>query len=79
MIDDMRTTITLDDDVAAAVRRLRQEEGLGMREAVNRLLRAGIAAEPPPRSYEHRSSDLGLKVDVADIGAVLDLLDDEDG
>jgi hypothetical protein len=33
----------------------------------------------PPRSYEHRSSDLGLKVDVADIGAVLDLLDDEDG
>jgi hypothetical protein len=72
----MRTTFTLDDDVAAAVERLRREEGLGISEAVNRLIRAGMARPPVRQRYVHRSSDLGLTVDVTDIGAVLDVLDD---
>lgn len=72
----MRTTFTLDDDVAAEVERLRREEGIGISEAVNRLIRAGLAAPRPRRGYKHRSADLGLKVDVSDIGAVLDLLDE---
>src|SRR4051794_32418857 len=40
----MRTTVTLADDVAAAVDRLRREEGLGLSEAVNKLARAGLTA-----------------------------------
>jgi hypothetical protein len=72
----MRTTFTLDDDVAAEVERLRREEGIGISEAVNRLIRAGLAAPRPRPRYKHRSADLGLKVDVSDIGAVLDLLDE---
>ena len=73
----MRTTFTLDDDVAAAVERLRREEGIGVSEAVNRLIRAGMV-EPKRRTvYRHRAADLGLRVDVTDIGAVLELLDSD--
>lgn len=73
----MRTTFTLDHDVAAEVDRLRRQEGLGLSEAVNALIRAGMARREPQTPYRHRSVDLGLKIDVADVGAVLDLLDDE--
>lgn len=72
----MRTTFTLDDDVVAEVERLRREEGIGISEAVNRLIRQGLASPRPRRRYEHRSADVGLRVDVTDIGAVLDLLDE---
>lgn len=72
----MRTTFTLDDDVAAEVERLRREEGIGISDAVNRLIRQGLARPTRRRKYEHRSAPIGLKVDVRDIGAVLDVLDD---
>jgi hypothetical protein len=74
----MRTTFTLDADVAAAVEKLRREEGIGISEAVNRLIRGGMARPAKRPRYRHRSADLGLKVDVSDIGAVLDLLDEPD-
>lgn len=73
----MRTTFTLDDDVAAEVERLRRAEGIGISEAVNRLIRAGLSRPQRRRPYEHRSADVGLRVDVTDIGAVLDALDDD--
>jgi Arc/MetJ family transcription regulator len=73
----MRTTITLDDDVSAEVERLRRETGVGASEAVNQLIRAGMSNAQPRFSYEHRSADVGLKVDVTNVAAVLDLLDDE--
>lgn len=72
----MRTTFTLDDDVAAEVERLRREEGLGISEAVNRLIRAGLAAPKKRSTYKHRSVDLGLKVDVTDVASVLEILDE---
>lgn len=73
----MRTTFTLDDDVAAEVERLRRTEGIGISEAVNRLIRAGLARPRRRQPYQHRSADVGLRVDVTDIGAVLDDLDDD--
>lgn len=44
----MRTTLTLDDDVAAALGRRRAERGTGLRREVNELLRAGLAAVSRP-------------------------------
>lgn len=38
----MRTTVSLADDVAAAVQRLRKERSIGLSEAVNELIRAGL-------------------------------------
>ena len=73
----MRTTLSLDDDVAAAVKEVRRTQGIGLSEAVNHLVRRGMLASDPPSSYEHRPVDLGLKIDVANIADVLELLDGE--
>lgn len=72
----MRTTCTLDDDVMAAVSRLQREEGVGISEAVNRLIRHALASSPRREPYEHQVADVGITVDVSDIGAVLELLDE---
>ena len=37
----MRTTVTLDEDVAAAIERVRRERSIGLSEAVNTLVRPG--------------------------------------
>lgn len=53
MVRCMRTTLTLDDDVAAMIRRLRREKDDSLKELVNRALREGLKTlegEPrPPR------------------------------
>jgi hypothetical protein len=48
----MRTTLTLDDDVAARLDRLRKARGLGLKQAVNEALRAGLARseQRPPKA-----------------------------
>ncbi|MGY1673100.1 ribbon-helix-helix protein, CopG family [Geodermatophilus sp. SYSU D00710] len=71
----MRTTVTLDDDVAAAIERLRREEGLGVSEAVNRLVRAGLVPRRAVRPFRQRTAELAFTVDVRNVGDVLDLLD----
>jgi hypothetical protein len=74
----MRTTITVADDVAAEMERLRREEGLGPSEALNTLARRGMARPTADVSYHHRPAALGLKVEVANVGEILDLLDEDD-
>lgn len=113
----MQTTIILDEDVAAAVDNFSRQEGVGISEAVNRLIRQVAResyAHPPdeifdadeavpadtdlrpdeqtppdeildadeaifPRKpYVHRTADLGLRMDVSNIGEVLEFLDATD-
>jgi hypothetical protein len=72
----MRTTVTLDDDVAAAVQRLRDERHIGLSEAINDLARAGLAAAPQRRrAFKQRTADLGLRVDVSNVAEALERLD----
>ncbi len=77
----MRTTITLDDDVAAAVARRRAERGTRLREEINELLRAGLSTTSRPaaedESYELPTYDPGRRL-IADDRAMKSLLDDED-
>jgi hypothetical protein len=75
----MRTTVTLDPDVAAELERMRREDGVGLSEALNLLARRALALRPQRRLYEPRTVDLGLSIDVSNIGDVLDLLDGDDG
>ena len=74
----MRTTLTLQEDVAAAVDRLRRSEGIGVSEAVNRLVREGLAKPQVTASYEHDSYDMRQKLDVTNVGDVIGLLDEAD-
>lgn len=72
----MRTTVTLEADVAAAIEGLRRSEGLGVSEAVNRLVRDGLAKPASASRYEHTSFHLNQRIDVTNIGEVLSLLDE---
>ncbi len=78
----MRTTLTLDDDVAAALGQRRVGRGTGLRREVNELLRAGLAAVSQPsatagEAYELPTFDPGRAL-ITDPRALKDLLDDED-
>jgi len=57
----MRTTLTLDDDVAAKLREYAQRQRLPFKEAVNRVLRRGLVAPELRRSRAQR-----FRVDVFD-------------
>jgi hypothetical protein len=71
----MRAWLRLDDDVAAEVDRLRRDEGLGLSEAVNRLIRRGLTPSSSSARYLHESGPLGLRADPSNVADVLDLLD----
>ena len=71
----MRTTLSLDDDVAAAVQRLREERNLGLSEAVNELVRAGLAAPPRRKAFQQRTANLGIRIDVSSVADALEHLD----
>jgi len=72
----MRTTVTFDPDTAAAVDELRRERGVGVSAAVNELLRRGLVRPEPPQAFTQRTSTGHARMDVADIEAVLDVLDE---
>lgn len=69
----MRTTVTLDDDVAVGVERLRRERGIGLSEALNEIVRAGLvrdARAAEPVRLETRS--MRLRIDVSNVAEALD-------
>ena len=71
----MRTTLSLDDDVAAAVQRLRDERHIGLSDAVNQLIRAGLAAPVRHAPFRQRTVNLGLRVDVSSVADALEHLE----
>ena len=74
----MRTTVSLDDDVAAAVERLRRDRSMGLSEAINTLVRAGLTVRGDRPAFRQRTASPGLRVDVTNIGEALEHLDDLD-
>lgn len=73
----MRTTLTLDEDVAVALERRRREQGHSLKQEVNDLLRFGLmhvdvqAAEQPRFRVEPFDAG-GLLIDIDDVSAALD-------
>ena len=69
----MRTTVTLDPDLAAKLRALARERGVSFKEALNNALRRGLADGPgTSRRYRLRTSRLGLRRGI-DLDRALDL------
>ena len=58
----MRTTITLDKDVAVALERLRRNRDAGFKQIVNEALREGLKqlAAPPKRRVSHTTRGVSL-------------------
>lgn len=73
----MRTTYTPDPDVSAAIERLRREQGVGPSDAINQLIRRGISAPEPVRSFTQRTKRMSARIDVTNIGETLATLDDQ--
>ena len=71
----MRTTVTLDDDVSAAVRQLRDASGIGLSEAINQLVRKGLTAPKKRTPFVQRTQPLGLRIDVTNVAEALELLE----
>jgi hypothetical protein len=71
----MRTTITLSDDVAAAVEQLRRERSIGLSEAINDLVRAGLATPRATEPFRQQAHDLGPGIDYANVADALETLD----
>jgi hypothetical protein len=73
----MRTTLTIDDDVATLLGRLRKERSAGLKELVNDALRRGLAEltapAKPRRPFRTRSVDLG-RPRLADVDNVAEAL-----
>lgn len=74
----MRTTIRLDSDVLAAAEQLRRERGIGLGEAINELVRAGMhhRSTAPRRPFRQRTRELGARVDLSRNSEIMDLLDE---
>ncbi len=71
----MRTTVSLDDDVAAAVQRLRAERNIGLSEAINELVRAGLAVPRQRTRFVQRTFPMRSRIDVTNMGEALELLE----
>lgn len=74
----MRTTLTIDNDVAALVERERQRTGETTRQVINRLLRQGLQRG----SRRSRPVDLPVlpgrpRVEITDVSTALAVEDDE--
>ena len=60
----MRTTVTIEDDLAIAIEEVRKREGLSFKAALNQVIRLGVqmkSAPPKARRYRTPTRALGLK------------------
>lgn len=68
----MRTTLTIEDDVAALVERERQRTGETLRQVTNRLLRQGLQrGRGRPSRVELPTLPGRPQIDITDVSAVL--------
>lgn len=74
----MRTTVEFDVDTTAAIEKIRRTQGLGVSEAVNALIRRGLLPTDDRSPFVQQTHDLGLSIDVSNVGEALDMLEASD-
>lgn len=74
----MRTTLSLDDDVATQLEAWRDKEGLSLKEAVNSALRRGLSELSRPKArkpFRTKPIDMGQCL-VPNLDNIWEVLDD---
>jgi hypothetical protein len=78
----MRTTLSLDDDVSAMLKKLQKARGLSFKETVNQALRQGLYQLKEPAksgSYKVKTFDMGKSfVNLDSIGEAFAIAEGED-
>jgi len=78
----MRTTMTLDDDVAAKLKAEARRSGRSFRETVNEMLRRGLStrqSRSPKETFRVVTRDLGKLLPGLTLDSVADLLEQVEG
>ncbi len=60
MLSKMRTTVTLDDDTLALIRRRMRERGVSFKQALNDVVRESAQLRPAAEPFSTRTADLGV-------------------
>jgi len=60
MMRSVRTTVTLDPDTEALVKRMMRDRGLTFKQAVNDAIRAGTAGRAAPAASAFATHDMGV-------------------
>jgi hypothetical protein len=70
----------LDPDVSAAIDQRRRERGIGLSEALNELVRAGVRKQDDRARtpFTQATFDMGARIDLTNVAEALDLLDGPD-
>lgn len=71
----MRTTVSLDADVAAAVQAVRAERNVGLSEAVNELIRAGLAVPSQRNRFVQQTFPMRARIDVSNVADALETIE----
>ena len=79
----MRTTLTLDPDVAAMLKKAVARSDVSFKQAVNEALRRGLTAEtvalkPKKRFVQRVGSPADFLVDITNNGELAEMMDRED-
>jgi hypothetical protein len=76
----MRTTLTLDEDVAQHVKQLMRERGSGLKQTVNELIRRGLRSTHAVEPYDPPlfSSGVHPAIDLDRATALAATLDDDE-
>lgn len=78
----MRTTLTLDEDVAARLKSLARRSGLAFRQVVNDVLRRGLARPPAAAArapFTVTTRDLGRLQPGLSLDNIADLIEQVEG
>ncbi len=78
----MRTTVTLDPDVEALLRRAMRERDLSFKEALNQAIRAGLSRSHAPRRgkpFRTKTYNMGVpKIDLTKALSIAAEMEDEE-
>jgi hypothetical protein len=78
----MRTTVTLDPDVRAILRKVMRERGVSFKEALNQAVRLGASSRRPPsgRRFRQKTYHMGFRPEFRwdKALALADAIEDED-
>lgn len=79
----MRTTLTLDKDVAEQAKRVVSSSGKPFKQVVNEAMRLGLQqlqAPPKPKPYRYKPHNMGLRpgINLDNIGELLEQIEGPD-